>query len=116
MAAVTAAVVGAVVAVAGTAYSISESERAKGEAKKKTREQKAHMSKLEQEAEEKTAIEEANKNRDQQRARQKLMQSGKTGRSGTILTSPLGTPGGGAGSGSVGGAPAGAAGKTILGV
>lgn len=105
MAAVTATVISTAIAVAGTAYSISESERAKSEAKREAKKREAKEKTLMDEAKNKNIEAEANKARDEAKNRVRALTAGGTaGRQGTILTSPLGVSGN-----------AQTAGKTLLG-
>lgn len=101
-----------VAASALTAYQVSESEKAKGEAKKQRKEAKAQQAKVE--AEFKTDQRIANNNllRDKVRASQEASQRQAAGRNSTILTD-----GSGIGIGqSVGSATSTGGGKTLLGV
>ncbi len=99
-----AAIAGAVIAAAGTTYTVSENEKAKDKAEEEKKKQEAAQSKLEQDAKDKVKAKQSedagNAARDIAIRRAALSKDkGAGGRAGTILTSPLGLPGATAGGG-----------------
>lgn len=94
MAAVTAAVIGAGVALAGTAYQISEANNAKKDAKTAATQARARNDSALRQANAQLAKEEAIRTRDQAKMRVRAQAAGGgQGRASTILTSPLGVTG-----------------------
>jgi Flp pilus assembly protein TadB len=94
------------VAAGGTAYQMSESSKARKEARDATSRQERRQLQLEAEARTRAEQEEAQMGQSKAKARQKALAAGATGRRDTILTGPLGVPG----------ADTSGGGKTLLGV
>ena len=92
------------IAAGGTAYSISESEKAKDEAEKQSKLQIAEANKLQTEADQQRVNESAINEREAKKIKAKTGAFG--GRQSTILTDGLGSTNGGTGSGTS---------KTVLG-
>lgn len=101
----TAAIVGAVAAVAGTTHTIVQSRQARKEAGKEKNRAAAREQRLQAEAKQKEATDEANLFNEQTRAKQRTAASATGGRGDTILTGGLG-----------GVSTANTGGKTLLGV